>query len=99
MRTTTRPVIPITPQPAAGEAVWLYEKRRQIYPRAVSGRHAAWRVALVVLTQLVFYGLPWLPWNGRQAVLFDLTARRFYCLLYTSPSPRDISGSRMPSSA
>jgi cytochrome c oxidase accessory protein FixG len=78
MRTATRPVIPIAPQPAAGEAVWLYEKRRQIYPRAVSGRHAAWRVALVVLTQLVFYGLPWLPWNGRQAVLFDLTARRFY---------------------
>ena len=24
---------------------------------------------------------------------------RWYCLLYTSPSPRDISGSRMPSSA
>ena len=23
----------------------------------------------------------------------------WYCLLYTSPSPRDISGSRMPSSA
>ena len=23
----------------------------------------------------------------------------YYCLLYTSPSPRDISGSRMPSSA
>jgi len=38
MRTATRPVIPIAPQPAAGEAVWLYEKRRQIYPRAVSGR-------------------------------------------------------------
>ena len=26
-------------------------------------------------------------------------ARRNICLLYTSPSPRDISGSRMPSSA
>ena len=78
MRATTRPVIPIAPQPAEGEAVWLYEKRKQIYPRAVSGRYAGWRVALVVLTQLVFYGLPWLPWNGRQAVLFDLTARRFY---------------------
>ena len=24
---------------------------------------------------------------------------RYCCLLYTSPSPRDISGSRMPSSA
>ena len=26
-------------------------------------------------------------------------AGRYTCLLYTSPSPRDISGSRMPSSA
>ena len=26
-------------------------------------------------------------------------ARYKFCLLYTSPSPRDISGSRMPSSA
>ena len=25
--------------------------------------------------------------------------QRYVCLLYTSPSPRDISGSRMPSSA
>ena len=25
--------------------------------------------------------------------------RHFYCLLYTSPSPRDLSTSRMPSSA
>ena len=25
--------------------------------------------------------------------------KRYSCLLYTSPSPRDISGSRMPSSA
>ncbi|RYY15124.1 MAG: cytochrome c oxidase accessory protein CcoG, partial [Alphaproteobacteria bacterium] len=25
-----------------------------------------------------FYGLPWLEWNARQAVLFDLEARRFY---------------------
>jgi len=32
----------------------------------------------VWLTQLVFYGLPWLSWNGRQAVLFDLGARKFY---------------------
>ena len=27
------------------------------------------------------------------------TARPFACLLYTSPSPRDLSTSRMPSSA
>jgi cytochrome c oxidase accessory protein FixG len=27
---------------------------------------------------LLFYGLPWLEWNQRQAVLFDLGQRRFY---------------------
>ncbi|HYJ17588.1 MAG TPA: cytochrome c oxidase accessory protein CcoG, partial [Burkholderiales bacterium] len=29
-------------------------------------------------TQLVFYGMPWLKWNSRQAVLFDLATRKFY---------------------
>jgi len=53
----------------------LYEVRRKIYPRAVHGAFASWRIALVIATQLVFYGLPWLAWNGRQAVLFDLAAR------------------------
>lgn len=33
---------------------------------------------MVFLTQLVFYGLPWLEWGQRQAVLFDLGVRRFY---------------------
>lgn len=56
----------------------LYEVRRKIYPRAVTGAFARWRVWLVLATQLVFYGLPWLQWNGRQAVLFDLGARKFY---------------------
>jgi len=58
--------------------IWLYEKQKKIYPRAVSGWFAGWRWALVWATQLVFYGLPWLEWNARQAVLFDLAARRFY---------------------
>ena len=52
--------------------------RRKVYPRAVSGVFARWRWALVWITQAVFYGLPWLQWNGRQAVLFDLEARRFH---------------------
>ena len=56
----------------------LYESRREIYSRAVSGWFARWRWALVFFTQLVYYGGPWLVWNGRQAVLFDLVARKFY---------------------
>ena len=56
----------------------LYEIQRTIHPRAVHGWFANWRVALVVLTQLVFYGTLWLDWHGRQAVLFDLVSRKFY---------------------
>ena len=56
----------------------LYEIRKVIHPRSVTGWFAGWRVALVVLTQLVFYGTAWLQWNGRQAVLFDLVSRKFY---------------------
>jgi len=70
-----RPVIPIEP---VAQTVSLYEKRRKIQPRSVRGWFANWRWVLVWLTQIVFYGLPWLPWNGRQSVLFDLAARRFY---------------------
>lgn len=58
--------------------VSLYAATQKIYPRSVQGIFAKWRWAMVFLTQLVFYGLPWLEWGQRQAVLFDLGARRFY---------------------
>ena len=64
--------------PAESAEQTLYEVRKKIYPRAVHGNFAAWRWTCVLLTQLVFYGVPWLTWNGRQAVLFDLAARKFY---------------------
>jgi len=56
----------------------LYEVRRKIHPRSVSGIFARWRIVFVFLTQILFYGLPWLSWNDRQAVLFDLVQRKFY---------------------
>ncbi len=70
-----RESIPIVP---ATDEVALYEIRKKIYPRAVHGAFARWRWAFVFATQLVFYGLPWLTWNGRQAVLLELAARKFY---------------------
>ena len=74
-----RKIIPIATQSVvADQEQALYEVRRKIYPRAVTGRFAAARVALVLFTQAVFYGVPWLQWGGRQAVLFDLGARKFY---------------------
>ena len=78
-----RKVIPITPVAAdaaasTGEIVSLYEAQKKIYPRSISGVFARWRWGMVFLTQLIFYGLPWLEWGQRQMVLFDLGARRFY---------------------
>ena len=58
--------------------VSLYAASQKIYPRSVEGIFAYWRWILVVLTQLLFYGLPWFEWGTRQAVLFDLASRRFY---------------------
>jgi cytochrome c oxidase accessory protein FixG len=63
---------------SAPEAVSLYQAHKKIYPRSVKGLFNKWRWALVYLTQIFFYGMPWLQWNQRQAMLFDLEARRFY---------------------
>ncbi len=56
----------------------LSSVREKIHPRAVGGLFAWLRVAAVLLTQLLYYGLPWLQWDGRQSVLFDLATRKFY---------------------
>ncbi|MDP2325337.1 MAG: cytochrome c oxidase accessory protein CcoG, partial [Gammaproteobacteria bacterium] len=60
------------------EVVSLYEKHRKVYPREVSGRFARLRTLAVVVLLGIYYGLPWLQWNGRQAILFDLPARKFH---------------------
>jgi len=58
--------------------VRLYAAREDIFPREIKGRYSTLRWACVWLTQILFYGLPWLTMNGRQAVLFDLASRKFY---------------------
>jgi cytochrome c oxidase accessory protein FixG len=73
--TTPRKVIPIQPEP---ELVPLFEAQKTVYPRTVAGFFQNWRWALVWFTQLAFYGTAWLQWGERQALLFDLQARRFY---------------------
>jgi cytochrome c oxidase accessory protein FixG len=81
-------VIPILPvvapgMPAGDDSRTLLstvQASAEIYPRSVHGWYARWRWLFVWATQLVFYGLPWLQWGGRQAVLFDIEAQRFFIL-------------------
>ncbi len=56
----------------------LYAKRQKIYPREVHGLFAWLRTAAVLALLGLFYIVPWLRWDGRQAVLFDLPGRKFY---------------------
>ena len=59
-------------------AISFYEKHKKVYIRDVKGWWNTWRWAFVWFTQILFYGLPWLEWNGRQAVLFHIVERKFY---------------------
>ena len=57
----------------------LYRSEDKVYPREVSrvAMRALRRLAMFVLLG-AFYGGPWLTWDDRQAILFDLPARKFY---------------------
>ncbi|PCJ87114.1 MAG: cytochrome c oxidase accessory protein CcoG [Thiotrichaceae bacterium] len=58
----------------------LYAKSEKIYPREVHGLFAALRTTGVAVLLGMYYITPWLQWDGRQAVLFDLPERKFYIL-------------------
>jgi len=56
----------------------LYRSESKVYPREVKGRFATLRRLAMFVLLGMFYGGPWLTWDGRQALLFDLPARKFY---------------------
>lgn len=56
----------------------LFAKREKVYPRQVSGIFAQLRVAGVLVLLGLFYLVPWINLDSRQAVLFDLPNRKFY---------------------
>ena len=79
------------------------EEKREAIPNSVSRMLLA---GIGVLLQVL-----WIFWLALKlndystaiqvctSVLTFLITLRIYCLLYTSPSPRDVEESRMPSSA
>jgi len=56
----------------------LYRSEEKIYPREIKGRYATLRRISMFVLLGIFYIGPWIRWDGRQAVLFDLPARKFY---------------------
>jgi len=73
----------MTPEvPAAASAAEesYYEAHRKVYPREISGRFSNLRRLAAWILLGVFYATPWLRWDDRQAILFDLPARKFHLL-------------------
>ena len=60
------------------QTVLLYAPGKKIYPRETKGTFNSWRWVFVGLTQLLYYGLPWITWEDRPAVLLNLVERKFY---------------------
>ncbi|RKZ70666.1 MAG: cytochrome c oxidase accessory protein CcoG, partial [Gammaproteobacteria bacterium] len=56
----------------------LYEKHQKIYPREVHGLFAALRALAGAGLLGLYYVLPWLQWDDRQIILFDIPARKFH---------------------
>jgi len=58
----------------------IYAKHKKIYAREVTGIFARLRMIAMLALLGIYYITPWLQWEGRQAILFDLPARKFYIL-------------------
>lgn len=78
MSDNTQRVMHETTIPEREVVLSLYKSENKVYARSVSGFYNNWRWVMVWVTQLFFYGVPWLQWDGRQAMLFDLDGMRFY---------------------
>lgn len=61
----------------------LYAKRQKIYPREVHGLFALMRLSAMAVLLGGYYLAAWFQIDGRQALLFDLPARKFYILWWT----------------
>ena len=66
------------PNQAPAEKEEAYASHKKVYPREVHGLFANLRILGITVLLGLFYGVAWLPWDGRQAVLLDLPARKFY---------------------
>ena len=58
----------------------LYAKHEKIHPRIVLGFFTRLKALSGFILLGIYYIFPWVQWDDRQAVLFDLPARKFHLL-------------------
>ncbi|WP_428239869.1 cytochrome c oxidase accessory protein CcoG [Gynuella sp.] len=67
----------VTPK---SESYDLYQAHEKIYIRRVKGLFRSLRFFGGIFLFSLYFGSPWLNWDGRQAIWFDLPSRKFYIL-------------------
>jgi cytochrome c oxidase accessory protein FixG len=70
-------------QPTEPKKGKLYQARKKIHPKAISGTYRRLKTTLAIIFMGIYFLLPWLRWDRGpgapdQAVLIDLKHRRFY---------------------
>ena len=74
----------------------MYASAEKIYPREMKGRFDSLSKLATIILLGLFYVVPWLTWDDRQAVLFDLPAsastgaefvRVYRCVTAAAPRP------------
>ncbi len=56
----------------------LYARHKKIYPRIAFGFFSRLKALSGIILLGMYYLFPWLQWDNRQAVLFDLPGRQFH---------------------
>lgn len=78
-----RPVTPDELVLAEVGEIDLYQHREKIYTRKIEGFFQRIRLFTGWPLLLGYLLMPWLVWDGHQAMLFDLPARKFHILFLT----------------
>jgi cytochrome c oxidase accessory protein FixG len=66
--------------PAEVGEIDLYQRREKIYTRKIEGFFQRVRLFTGWPLLLGYFLIPWMNWDGRQSILFDLPARKFHIL-------------------
>jgi len=82
-RLPTKDVSPDPVKISNPKSMSLYAKREKIHARFVTGFFQSIRSYTAWFTLGLFVLLPWITWDGRQALLFDLPNRKFYIFWWT----------------
>lgn len=63
---------------ASPQPIQFYKQHEKVYPRETKGFFQRLRNITLLVLLGIYYVTPWIMWNGRQAILFDLPARKFH---------------------